>query len=81
MMSWFPWSFSLFLFIPLFDIWLSLSFYGILGVTPILCVFIGTWLLGGWIFSRQTASVVGRALTVFLQGKLPEDEIRESTSL
>ena len=41
-----------------------------IGIDPITGVFAGTWLLGGRIFSRQTAAVVGPALTAFRQGEL-----------
>ena len=81
MFSWLPWSFWLFFFLPAFDIWASVSLYGFLGTTPLLCFFAGTWLLGGWIFSRQSASVVGRALMAFNKGEIPEDEIQESVGL
>ena len=80
-MHWFPWSCWLFFFLPIFDIWLSVALYGMIGIEPIMGLFIGTWLVGGWIFSRQTASVVGRALTAFSQGELPADEIQESVGL
>ncbi|MCY4549935.1 MAG: FxsA family protein [Defluviicoccus sp.] len=80
-MHWLPWSFWLFLFLPVLDIWLSISLYGMIGIEPIMGLFVGTWLIGGWIFSRQTASVAGRALTAFSQGELPADEIQESVGL
>ncbi len=80
-MHWLPWSFWLFLFLPVLDIWLSISLYGMIGIEPIMGLFVGTWLVGGWIFSRQTASVAGRALTAFSQGELPADEIQESVGL
>ncbi|MDE0059654.1 MAG: FxsA family protein [Defluviicoccus sp.] len=81
MPRWLPWSFWLFLFLPVLDVWLSLSLYGMLGIEAIMGLFVGTWLLGGWIFSRQTAAVVGRALTAFRQGELPADEIRDPIGL
>lgn len=81
MFSWLPWSFWLFLMLPVIDVWLSISFYGLFGAEPIIGVFIGTWLLGGWIFSRQTVSVVTRTLVVFSKGEFPEDELQEAVGL
>ena len=78
MLFWMCWSFWLFFFVPLFDIWVSLSLYGGLGATPMLCFFAGTWLLAGWIYYRQTDGVVRGALTAFLLGRVAGDEIRES---
>ena len=81
MLSWISWSFWLFVFVPLFDIWASISLYGVLGMTPLMVFFVGTGLLGGWIYSRQTASLVGRALVGFYHGGIPEDELRELVGL
>ena len=80
-MSWLPWSFWLFCFLPVVDIYVPVELYGLIGGMPVLGAVVGTGLIGGWIFSRQTASVAGRALKAFYRGELPEDEILESVGL